>query len=117
MAILIGQIIYDLVYKDGHRESTSTNGSIIKSTEAGYEAGRINIYNNICNEKIFTKLGIQAPSGTRFYASSDGESGKKEIIVGKTGIFELTENIPINYLAFVEPAENIIIDYTYQEGV
>ncbi len=47
----------------------------------------------------FTKLGIQAPSGTRAIINN------KNIMIGRTGIYELDEEIAIESLRFVRPAK------------
>lgn len=115
MTLQVGQIIYDL-YFGNKKVSSATDGGLIYSDDPNYAANRIDIFSDICKGKILTKLGIQAPSGTRFEASSVGGTGKKTLQVGRTGIFELTENIPIDYLKFIAPAENVIVDYIYQGG-
>lgn len=114
MAANVGQIVYDLYYTKDCRISTSNDGRIIKSTEADYETKRIDIKTDICKGKIITKLGIQAPPGTQFTASSRNGTGEKLIRVGQTGIFELIENLSINQLAFVGDVKDVIIDYTYE---
>lgn len=46
----------------------------------------------------FTKLGVQAPSGTQMVMNNN-----KSIMVGRTGIYELDEDISITSLYFVRP--------------
>lgn len=46
----------------------------------------------------FTKLGVQAPPGTRMIINDN-----KAIMVGRTGIYELDEDIPVTSLKFVRP--------------
>ena len=68
---------------------------------------------NVFNNKIVTKLGIQAPPGT--IASING----KPILIGRTGIYELDEDIKIESLSFnfnTENLRNVIIDYI-EEGI
>ena len=61
-----------------------------------------NIYNDIVSSyggaTQFTKLGIQAPSGTRAILN-----GNKTIMIGRTGIYELDEDIAVTNLQFVRP--------------
>ena len=49
-----------------------------------------------------TKLGIQAPAGTRLVINKN-----KNIIVGRTGIYELDDEIPVTNLYFLRPRKYI----------
>lgn len=62
------------------------------------------------NGKKVTKLGIQAPVGTRFYINTtDQDINKIECLMGKTGMYELDENdLIIQYLSFVKQFEKIL---------
>lgn len=55
---------------------------------------------NIIEGKIITKLGIQAPAGTRAYINN------KTILIGRTGIYELDDDILINSISFVDYTNN-----------
>lgn len=62
------------------------------------------------NGKKVTKLGIQAPAGTRFYINTtDQDANKIECLMGKTGMYELDEdNLIIQHLSFVKQFEKIL---------
>lgn len=45
-----------------------------------------------------TKLGIQAPPGTKFTINND-----KNLIMGRTGVYELDEDFKVNELHFERP--------------
>lgn len=83
MADNIGQILYKVkIPQDG--------------SETTYPAG-IDIYSEILSQVGTTnikKLGIQAPSGTICYVND------QEIMIGRTGIYELDEVISITSLRF-----------------
>lgn len=57
--------------------------------------------------KKVIKLGIQAPSGTKFYINTtDQDVNKIECLIGKTGMYELDENnLIIQHLSFVQQFE------------
>ena len=75
----------------------------INSNDPSYENDRIDITQNlvstIAGNKSLSKIGIQAPPGTKIQFD---ESENKIIMVGATGIYEL-DNILINYLSFIKP--------------
>lgn len=81
----VGQIIYNLQnYNVGGRSSTSG----------------IDIYTDLVPQLIgagnsFVKLSIQAPPGTKFEVN-----GNKILMIGRTGIYEMDEDITINALKF-----------------
>ena len=63
---------------------------------------RLDIYNDIVSQfkkGNFNKLGIQAPPGTKFYINSS----TSPIMIGRTGIYELDENINVSSLKFEAP--------------
>lgn len=77
-------------------------------TEERYQTSKIkedkylNIYSDIVSQfkkGNFSKLGIQAPAGTKFYINSS----TSPIMVGRTGIYELDEDINVNSLKFEKP--------------
>lgn len=98
MAANVGQIVYRVVdaYNPGSRYSTPG----------------CNIYSNIVsqlNHKAFTKVGIQAPPGTQVVLSQSKKEQETDrdqsrtIIIGRTGIYELDDDIQIASLYFVRP--------------
>lgn len=61
------------------------------------------------NDTIIKKLGIQAPSGTKVHLNSGGKSDEQIIMIGRTGMYELDENISITDIYFERP-RNYILD-------
>ena len=105
-----GQIIFHLedYYNYGGIISTSSGGIIqpilnplppseneIKSeTKLLLEDGSINIYKNLIStnkEEWWNKVGVQAPPGTKIQLND------KEIIIGPSGIYELSNVIISNF--------------------
>ena len=85
----IGQIYYRVV-------DTSSTGDGKHDISSG-----IDIYNDIVNAssaKQFTKVGIQAPPGAQVVMNAS-----KTIMIGRTGIYELDEDIVITSMKFVRP--------------
>lgn len=85
----IGQIYYRVV-------DTSSTGD-----GKHYISSGIDIYNDIVNAssaKQFTKVGIQAPPGAQVVMNAS-----KTIMIGRTGIYELDEDIAITSMKFVRP--------------
>lgn len=84
-------------------------------TEEQYQTSEIegvpvNIYTDIVSQfkkGSFSKLGVQAPAGTKFYINSS----TSPIMVGRTGIYELDEDISVNSLRFETPK-----NYKLNEG-
>lgn len=71
---------------------------------------RLDIYNDIVSQfkkGNFNKLGIQAPPGTKFYINSS----TSPIMIGRTGIYELDEDINVSSLKFEAPK-----NYELNEG-
>lgn len=56
-----------------------------------------------------SKLGIQAPSGTKVHLNSGGQNDEQIIMIGRTGMYELDENISITDIYFERP-RNYILD-------
>ena len=125
----MGQIIYNLEdyntsngYISTRRADSTVSGAIVYSKdyfsvtdagevvwdEAGYYSEVINIYQDVVKYDVskigWQKMGIQAPSGTRFMINDD-----REILVGRTGVYELDENIIVTKLSFIQP-KNYIYD-------
>lgn len=85
----IGQIYYRVV-------DTSSTGD-----GKHYISSGIDIYNDIVSAssaKQFTKVGIQAPPGAQVVMNAS-----KTIMIGRTGIYELDEDIVITNMKFVRP--------------
>ncbi len=85
----IGQIYYRVV-------DTSSTGD-----GKHYISSGIDIYSDIVNAssaKQFTKVGIQAPPGAQVVMNAS-----KTIMIGRTGIYELDEDIVITSMKFVRP--------------
>lgn len=81
----VGQIYYNVV--------DNNSGGYIKSGE--------NIFADIVNQigaSQFNKVGVQAPPGTKIVMNSS-----KTIMVGRTGIYELDDDIAITNMYFVRP--------------
>lgn len=55
------------------------------------------------------KLGIQAPSGTKVHLNSGSQGDEQIIMIGRTGMYELDENIAITDIYFERP-RNYILD-------
>lgn len=98
----IGQVIYNL--EDYHSSggyistSSSNHNSTITSQDSNYQNNRFNIYEDVVagyGATEFTKLGIQAPPGTKVELNST-----KTIMIGRTGVYELDEDISITSLKF-----------------
>lgn len=85
----VGQIYYNV------NGETSPNNFIIYDKD---NPSSVNIVTQYGGETCyFIKLGIQAPAGTQFVVN------EKKIMVGRTGIYELDDDIQINSLYFVPP--------------
>lgn len=92
----VGQLYY--------RVLDTTSGTYITSSNltpaAMYDLGA-NLVTFYSGAKQFNKLGIQAPPGTKALINN------KEIMVGRTGIYELDEDIAITALRFERPRKYI----------
>lgn len=107
----IGQVVYNL--QDFHSSGglISTAGKNLSSTvtseSKNYDTERLNIFTNdlvkLFNASSFSKLGIQAPPGTKVVLNSN-----KTIIIGRTGVYELDEDIKITGLHFERPKKYIL---------
>ena len=78
-----------------------------------YENNRIDIYSNVLAQyKNVKKIGIQAPPGTKFTFAvglDDKQvSSDRIIMVGRTGIYELNDDIVISSLKFIKPQEYVL---------
>lgn len=107
----IGQIIYNLQDYNSSGGYISTSNSDLTQTissvdNPSYDASKIDIFNTNIVSRYggagFIKLGIQAPPGTKVILNSD-----KVILVGRTGIYELDDDIVITSMKFVRPKKYV----------
>lgn len=117
----IGQVVYNLqdFHASGGLVSTSaTNPSTtVSSLSDTYESDRMNIFTqdlvkDVFKVSNFTKLGIQAPPGTKVKLNSN-----KIIMIGRTGVYELDEDVKISGLQFERPKKYIIDSVATQESL
>ena len=92
----VGQLYYRVLDTTSGTYITSENLTPATMYELG--ANLVNFYGGA---KQFNKLGIQAPPGTKAVING------KEIMVGRTGIYELDEDIAITTLRFERPRKYI----------
>ena len=87
--------VKQIVYNVPGAETTQVNGKDIDLIS--------NIFQD--SSKRVTKVGIQAPPGTKFYidtTDSSNDVNKIECIMGKTGMYELDEkDLTIYHLSFI----------------
>ena len=132
MAISLKQIVYNLedyggsgglisTNKNNHNEliysntaylnNNTLNTESIVEDEKTYKENQIQIFdsNILENYSNVKKIGIQAPPGTKFTFKKK-VSGEEEsvnfndyIMIGRTGVYELNDNIEIKYLKFIRP--------------
>lgn len=79
--------------------------NVVDNNSGSYVSGTIDIFKDIVaayGAKQFNKLGIQAPPGTRVVMNNT-----KTIMIGRTGIYELDEDITITNMYFVRPKKYI----------
>lgn len=110
--MIVGQIIYDVISPSGVCASTSDDDvkTIIYDTSPSYKDDKIKITEDLVakvNKGEFSKIGIQAPSGT--LAVING----KNIQIGRTETYELDDpDLPIESLRFEDSSvKNLIIDF------
>lgn len=120
----VGQVVYNLrdFHSSGGLISTSAKdySQTVTSESSTYETARLNIFTNelvsLFGATAFTKLGIQAPPGTKVVLN-----GNKTIMIGRTGVYELDEDIKITALQFLRPYKYVInaglTDKALQDGM
>lgn len=120
----IGQIIYnveDYNSSGGYISTANYNTSAIISSInydsfESYQRDIIDIFNqnlvSLYSSGIFSKLGIQAPPGTKVILNDN-----KQIMIGRTGVYELDENINITNLKFIRPKKYILDESSTQESL
>lgn len=78
------------------------------ATDLLSKEGAISIFTPETTAPILIKLGVQAAEGTIVKVNN------AEIKIGKTGIYELDEIVPIRHLIFPNGAdEDTIVDFVY----
>lgn len=119
----IGQIVYNLEdyqTSGGYVSTSKFDGisSLIRTqdiyNDADYVRARVDIFSDVIrtfNLGAIYKLGIQAPPGTKFLL--DG----KKFLMGRTGIYEMDEEIKISSLQFEEPKNYVIDEQKTQEAL
>lgn len=137
MAIQFKQIVYNLedyggsgglvsTRKDNYNEliySTVYQNDLNSSTEGyaeydEYKENKIDIYNTniLASFNNIKKIGIQAPSGTKFtFSESSTPNAGQWFMIGRTGIYELNDNIVITSLKFQRPQNYILNKELSQE--
>lgn len=108
----IGQIIYNLQDYGNSGGYISTSKSNLTTTissvdgQETYDANKIDIFNtnlvSYYGGSGFQKLGIQAPSGTKVILNTN-----KTILIGRTGIYELDDDITVTSIKFVRPKKYV----------
>ena len=100
----IGQLYYRVPI------GTDDDGTVIYSTSTQLATSffGVNLV-GLMGTSAWTKVGIQAPPGTQMVMN-----GIKEILMGRTGIYELDEDISITDLQFKQP-QNYIEDTDQEE--
>lgn len=103
----LSELIYSAVYQNNLNDSTETT----TNDETDYENKKIDIFgaNILKGFNNVKKIGIQAPPGTKFtFNKATTQDTGEWIMVGRTGIYELNDDIVINYLRFQRPQNYII---------
>lgn len=119
---MLGQIIYNVEDYGGSGGLVSTSktdpsnrvySTINGSYNNNYDYEKINIFEDVFKGigSDITKLGIQAPPGTKFQlnaSSLENEANNETIapltiMVGRTGVYELDDGLKINSLTFERP--------------
>lgn len=80
---------------------------------SGVGSSGIDLYTDVLAQvgaSQFTKVGVQAPPGTQMVLNQ-----LKQIMIGRTGIYELDEDIAITELYFIRP-QNYIRDEAAEEA-
>lgn len=103
----LSELVYSAVYQNNLNDSTETT----TNDETDYENKKINIFgvNILKGFNNVKKIGIQAPPGTKFtFNKATTQDTGEWIMVGRTGIYELNDDIVINYLRFQRPQNYIV---------
>lgn len=116
--VAIGQIVYNLedFVNSGGYISTIDNdiSQTIVSTNPNYNNLKIDIFSDNILNKVktskFTQLGVQAPQGTKMIINNT-----KTIMVGRTGVYELNDEIDITSLKFIRPYKYILDELSTEQ--
>lgn len=103
----LSELVYSGVYQNSLNDSTETT----TNDETDYENKKIDIFgtNILKGFNNVKKIGIQAPPGTKFtFNKATTQDTGEWIMVGRTGIYELNDDIVIDYLRFQRPQNYII---------
>lgn len=79
--------------------------NVMDNYSGSYQSSGENIFSDIVTAKgadHFNKVGVQAPAGTKIVMNSS-----KMIMVGRTGIYELDDDIAITEMYFIRPRKYI----------
>ena len=75
--------------------------NVIDNNSGSYASSKEDIYTDLVAQvgaSQFNKVGVQAPPGTKMVMNES-----KQIMVGRTGIYELDEDIAITNIYFIRP--------------
>lgn len=103
----LSELVYSAVYQNNLNDSTET----ATNDEINYNNKKINIFETNILEGFnnVKKIGIQAPPGTKFtFNKATTQDTGEWIMIGRTGIYELNDDIVINYLKFQRPQNYIV---------
>ena len=103
----LSELVYSAVYQNNLNDSTETT----TNDETDYENKKIDIFgvNILKGFNNVKKIGIQAPPGTKFtFNKATTQDTGEWIMIGRTGIYELNDDIVINYLRFQRPQNYIV---------
>ena len=111
------ELIYSMVYQN--RENDSTETTLVGDLGlTDYMENRIDIFdkNILANYTNVKKIGIQAPPGTKFtFSESLTPNAGQWLMIGRTGIYELNDDIVIKSLRFQRPKNYILNKELSQE--
>lgn len=93
----VGQIYYNVLDTNSGGYISSSGIDIFSDVVAAYGASQ------------FNKLGIQAPPGTKVVMNNT-----KTIMIGRTGMYELDNNINISNMYFIRPKKYVKDESTSQ---
>lgn len=98
----VGQVYYNVIDNNSGKAISTDGINIFTDIVSAYVGGRA----------AFNKLGIQAPPGTRVVMNNS-----KTIMVGRTGIYELDEDISVTSIYFVRPRQYIKDEEASQKAI
>lgn len=105
----IGQIVYnvqDYHASGGYISTAKGNPSqTVSSKDINYDSLKVDIFKTNLTSLFsgsFSKLGIQAPPGTKAVIND------KIIMIGRTGTYELDQDISVTSLHFIRPYKYIL---------